>query len=97
MHEEGSIDTDHWEQYSSSPGALLPIRPGMAPPTPVMPAPLSNAFFGIVQEGKGDMEYLAGIYGAMQGDTSSQHDTYRGMLAMDEYGTRRVKQWMKIL
>ena len=95
MHEEGAIDTDHWEQYSSSPGALLPVRPGSAPPTPVMPAPLSNAFFSIVQEGKGDMEYLAGIYGAMQGDTSSQHDTYRGMLAMDEYGTRRVKQWMK--
>ena len=95
MHEEGSIDTDHWEQYASSPGALLPIRPGAAAPTPVMPAPLSNAFFGIVQQGKGDMEYLAGIYGAMQGDVSAQHDTYRGMLAMDEYGTRRVKQWMK--
>jgi hypothetical protein len=95
MHEEGSIDTDYWEQYSSSPGALLPIRPGATAPTPVMPAPLSNAFFGIVQEGKGDMEYLAGIYGAMQGDTSAQHETYRGMLAMDEYGTRRVKQWMQ--
>ena len=95
MHEEGSIDTDYWEKYSSSPGALLPIRPGAMAPTPIQPAPLSNAFFGIVNEGKGDMEYLAGIYGAMQGDTSSQHETYRGMLAMDEYGTRRVKQWMK--
>tara|TARA_R100000278_G_scaffold57097_1_gene47068 strand:+ start:11 stop:2170 length:2160 start_codon:yes stop_codon:yes gene_type:complete len=95
VHEEGSIDTDHWEQYSSSPGALLPIRPGSTAPTPIQPAPLSNAFFSIVQEGKGDMEYLAGIYGAMQGDVSAQHETYRGMLAMDEYGTRRVKQWMK--
>jgi hypothetical protein len=95
MHEEGSIDTDYWEKYSSSPGALLPIRPGAVPPTAVQPAPLSNAFFSIVQEGKNDMEYLAGIYGAMQGDTNTQHDTYRGMLAMDEYGTRRVKQWMK--
>tara|TARA_R100000458_G_scaffold12988_1_gene10821 strand:- start:909 stop:3221 length:2313 start_codon:yes stop_codon:yes gene_type:complete len=95
MHEEGSVDTDYWEQYASSPGALLPIRPGATPPTPVQPAPLSNAFFSIVQEGKGDMEYLAGIYGAMQGDVGSQHETYRGMLAMDEYGTRRVKQWMK--
>jgi hypothetical protein len=57
--------------------------------------PLSNAFFTIVQESKGDMEYLAGIYGAMQGDTKQQHDTFRGMMALDEYGTRRVKQWMK--
>ena len=95
LHEEGSIDTDYWEKYSSSPGALLPVRPGTQPPTPVQPAPLSNAFFQIVQEGKNDMEYLAGIYSSMQGDTGSQHETYRGMLAQDEYGTRRVKQWMK--
>ena len=94
LHEEGSIDTDYWEKYSSSPGALLPIRPGATPPTPVQPMPLASSFFNIVQEAKGDMEYLAGIYGAMQGDVSVQHDTYRGMLAMDEYGTRRIKQWM---
>ena len=95
LHEEGSIDTDYWEKYSSSPGALLPIRPGAVPPTPVQPAPLNSAFFTLVQEAKGDMEYLAGIYSSMQGDTGKQHETYRGMLAMDEYGTRRIKQWMQ--
>ena len=95
MYEEGSIDADIWEKYSAAPGALLPIRPGTTAPTPVMPAPLSNAFFTIVQEGKHDMEYLAGIYSSMQGDTGQQHDTFRGMLALDEYGTRRIKQWMK--
>tara|TARA_R100001594_G_scaffold1363_1_gene5884 strand:- start:5728 stop:8028 length:2301 start_codon:yes stop_codon:yes gene_type:complete len=94
LHEEGSIDTDYWEKYSSSPGALLPIRPGAVPPTAVQPAPLNSAFFQIVQTSKQDMEYLAGIYSSMMGDTGSQHETYRGMLAMDEYGTRRIKQWM---
>ena len=95
MHEEGSIDTDYWEKYSSSPGALLPIRPGAVAPQPVQPAPLNAAFFNLVQEAKGDMEYLAGIYSSMQGDTGKQHETYRGMLALDEYGTRRIKQWMQ--
>ena len=95
MFEEGSVDTEYWERYSSSPGALLPIRPGAAPPTPVQPAPLNSAFFQIVQESKGDMEYLAGIYASMMGDTGGQHETYRGMLAVDEYGTRRIKQWLK--
>ena len=95
LHEEGSIDAEYWERYSSAPGALLPIRPGSTPPTPVMPAPLSNAFFGIVQESKTDMEYLAGIYSSMQGDASQAAETYRGMMALDEYGTRRVKQWLK--
>ena len=41
------------------------------------------------------MEYLAGIYAGMQGDTGAQHETFRGMLAMDEYGTRRIKAWLK--
>tara|TARA_R100001594_G_scaffold123799_2_gene160422 strand:+ start:2902 stop:5193 length:2292 start_codon:yes stop_codon:yes gene_type:complete len=94
LYEEGSLDTEVWSQYSSSPGALLPVRPGSERPTPVMPAPLSSAFFTMVQEGKADMEYLAGIYASMQGDTKQQHETFRGMLALDEYGTRRVKQWM---
>jgi hypothetical protein len=95
MYEEGAVDETDWENYASSPGAMLKYRPGHNPPTPVQPMPLPNAFFGLVQQGKSDMEYLAGIYSSMQGDTSSQHETYRGMLAMDEYGTRRIKYWMK--
>ena len=94
MYEEGSIDAETWEKYSSAPGALLPIRPGVTAPTPVQPAPLSNAFFSIVQQGKSDMEYLAGIYSSMMGDSGGASETYRGMLALDEYGTRRIKQWM---
>ena len=94
MYEEGSIDAEIWEKYAASPGALLPIRPGVERPTPVIPAPLSNAFFQIVQEGKSDMEYLAGIYSSMMGDSAGASETYRGMLALDEYGTRRIKQWM---
>tara|TARA_R100000458_G_scaffold58284_1_gene65987 strand:- start:2493 stop:4802 length:2310 start_codon:yes stop_codon:yes gene_type:complete len=94
MYEEGSIDPDVWEKYAASPGALLPIRPGVERPTPVMPAPLANAFFQIVNEGKSDMEYLAGIYSSMMGDSRGSSETYRGMLALDEYGTRRIKQWM---
>ena len=94
MYEEGSIDAELWEKYSSSPGALLPIRPGVERPTPVMPAPLSSAFFQVVQESKSDMEYLAGIYSSMMGDSAQAGETYRGMLALDEYGTRRIKQWM---
>jgi hypothetical protein len=56
---------------------------------------LSSAFYQIVQQGKVDMEYLAGIYGTSMGSSENQSETYRGMLALDEYGTRRVKQWLK--
>ena len=94
MYEEGSVPEDEWEQYSSAPGALLKYRQGFTPPTPILPAAINNAFYTITQEGKADMEYIAGIPSAMMGFTQQQADTYRGLLANDEFGTRRIKAWM---
>ena len=95
MYEEGALDEDQWEQYSSAPGALLKYRQGFTVPTPISPAPLNSAFYTITEQGKGDIEYMSGVPGTLQGDTSSQHETYRGLLAQDEYGTRRIKSWMQ--
>ena len=95
MYQEGSVPEEEWEQYSSSPGALLKYRQGFEAPSPVQPAPLNNAFFGIVTEGKQDLEYISGVYSSMQGAPAQQHETYRGMLAVDEHGTRRIKAWMQ--
>ena len=94
LYEEGSVDEEEWEQYSTAPGALLKYRQGFAVPQPVLPAPINNAFYTITQEGKADMEYIAGIPSAMMGFTQQQTDTYRGLLANDEFGTRRIKAWM---
>jgi hypothetical protein len=97
IYEEGSVPEAEWEAYSSAPGALLKYRQGFAPPTAVHPLPINNAFFATVQEGKSDMEYISGIYSGMQGDTGAQHETYRGLLAQDEHGTRRIKAWMQTI
>jgi len=94
MYEEGSVPEEEWEQYSSSPGALLKYRQGFASPTPVLPAPINNAFYTVVQEGKADAEYISGVPSAMMGFTQEQPETYRGLLANDEFGTRRLKAWM---
>ena len=94
MYEEGSIPEDEWESYASSPGALLKVRQGFNMPTPVQPLPLNNAFFSVTQAGKQDSEYLSGVYSSMQGDTKEQPETYRGLLATDEHGTRRIKQFI---
>ena len=94
IYEEGSVPEDEWEQYSSSAGALLKYRQGFQPPTPVMPAPINNAFYTMTQEGKADVEYISGIHSSMMGIAQAQPETYRGLLANDEYGTRRIKAWM---
>tara|TARA_Y100000004_G_scaffold196586_1_gene267086 strand:+ start:2087 stop:4309 length:2223 start_codon:yes stop_codon:yes gene_type:complete len=95
MYFEGAIDTDYWEKNATAPGALLPVNQGFDRPREVQPSQLNNAFYTITQSGKRDMEYLAGIYSTAQGDGAQANETYRGMLALDEYGTRRVKQWLK--
>jgi len=93
VYQEGSIDEDEWEQYSSAPGALLKTRQGFEVPTVINPQPINNAFFTITQQGKEDLEHISGVTGQMQGVGQPQHETYRGMLALDEYGTRRIRQW----
>jgi len=94
LYTEGSIDEEEWEKYSSSPGALLKYRQGFDTPNPVQPLPINNAFYTITQQGKQDIEYISGISSSMQGTGDQSHETYRGMLAMDEYGTRRIRQWV---
>ena len=94
MYEEGSVPEEEWERYSSSPGALLKYRQGFNAPTPILPAPINNAFYTVVQEGKADAEYIAGVPSAMMGFAQQQTETYRGLLANDEFGTRRLKAWM---
>ena len=94
LYTEGSVDEEEWEQYSSSPGAMLKYRQGFQIPTPVQPAPINNAFFNITQTGKADIEYISGISSSMQGIGQPSTETYRGLLAMDEYGTRRIRQWI---
>ena len=94
LYEEGSVPEGEWEQYASAPGALLKYRQGFQPPTPVLPASINNAFYSVTQEGKQDIEYIAGIHSSMMGIARAQPETYRGLLANDEYGTRRIKAWM---
>jgi hypothetical protein len=94
MYEEGSVPEEEWERYSSAPGALLKYRQGFEKPTPILPAPINNAFYTVVQEGKADAEYIAGVPSSMMGFTQEQPETYRGLLANDEFGTRRLKAWM---
>jgi hypothetical protein len=94
LYTEGSVDEEEWEKYSSSPGALLKYRQGFDVPTPVQPLPINNAFYTVTQTGKQDIEYISGVASSMQGVGDQSHETYRGMLAMDEYGTRRIRQWV---
>ncbi|MFC1535742.1 hypothetical protein ACFL4H_00080 [Candidatus Neomarinimicrobiota bacterium] len=95
MFEKGAVNKTHWEQYSSSAGALLEYNQGFEKPTPIMPQAINNAFYTITQEGKADIEYIAGISSEMMGiRKTTQPEPYRSTIANDEFGTRRIKAWV---
>jgi len=89
-------DKKVWEEYGSSASAVLEYNDDGSgrKPERSYPLPLNNAFFGLVQAGKEDIEYSSLINSAMMGDTSKQPEPFRGMLANDEFGTRQIKSWM---
>tara|TARA_Y100000031_G_scaffold147310_1_gene182180 strand:- start:611 stop:1486 length:876 start_codon:yes stop_codon:yes gene_type:complete len=93
--QEGSINEAEWESNSTMPDAKLKYRMGYERPQPVFPLPLSSAFADMVQMGKADMEDISGIQARMQGQGTGSSEPYRGLLAIDEYSTRRIKEWMK--
>jgi hypothetical protein len=94
MYRVGSIDLKTWEQRVTIPGGLLPVLSG-EPPTPVMPAPLSESFREITMMASRDIDDLFGVMStpsmAREGGTQSP---YRGLLALDEFSTRRSKAWV---
>ncbi len=96
---EGTINRKQWEEYSSSSGAILTWNSltgdGRDAPKEIMPLPLNNAFYQITIQARDDMEYMSGIQSSMMGITQAQPEPYRGILANDEFGTRRIKMWIQ--
>ena len=96
LYVEGEIPEEEWENYSGAPGALLKYRQGYSAsgPREIMPQNINNAFFTVEQDSKSDLEYLAGIQPPTMGISNANDETYRGFLAKDEYGTRRIRSWV---
>ena len=93
---EGEVDEDLWEQTSTAPGAMLKYRPGFSQsgPREIMPQNINNAFYTIQESSKADIEYISGIQPPTMGISGQKEETYRGFLAKDEYGTRRIRSWI---
>ena len=60
-------------------------------PKEIYPLPLNDAFSRIVLAGKEDIDNQFGIYMGMQGSVTKKQETYRGLMATDEFGTRRIR------
>jgi len=89
---KGSVDVDTVEENWARPSAVIEFDSTLGAPVIVSPVPLPNALYSLEAEAKKDMEFVAGSFALSHGDSQSVGDRtpYRSLLAMDEYGSRRI-------
>ena len=88
----GSVDKRNLEQEWSKAGtAVIEFDPELGNPIVAGPVPLPNELYKNEQDAKADIERILGIYALMQGDQGSSPQTYKGTIALDEFGQRRIR------
>ena len=79
------------EEWAPAGTAVIEFDPELGTPIVAGPIPLPNELYKNEADAKADIERILGIYAMMQGDPNATPQTYKGTLAIDEYGQRRIK------
>jgi hypothetical protein len=88
----GSVNKKEIEsEWGRAGTAVIEFDGEMGQPIVAGPIPLPNELYKNEAEAKHDLEYGFGIFELMQGSSASAPPTYRGTVAIDEYGQRRIK------
>jgi len=88
----GAIDKKQLEnEWAKAGTAVIEFDPELGQPISMSPTPLPNELYKNEADARSDIERILGIYAIMQGDPSAIPQTYKGTVAIDEYGQRRIK------
>lgn len=88
----GTTDKKTMEQEFSKAGtAIIEFNAEIGQPIVVQPLALPNELYKNKQDKIQEVERLLGIYALMQGDSGQAPSTYKGTVALDEYGQRRIR------
>jgi len=88
----GSMDKRKLEEEWAKAGtAVIEFDPELGQPIVASPIPLPNELYKNEADAKADVERILGIYALMQGDQGAAPQTYKGTIALDEFGQRRIK------
>ena len=88
----GAVNKTQVEQDWGRAGtAVIEFDPELGSPIVASPVPLPNELYKNEADAKADIERILGIYALMQGDVGAAPQTFKGTVAMDEYGQRRIK------
>lgn len=88
----GSVNKKEIEEAWAKAGTgVIEFDPELGHPIVASPIPLPNELYKNEADAKADIERILGIYALMQGDAGSAPQTYKGTVALDEYGQRRIR------
>ena len=88
----GSMDKKYLEaEWGKAGTAVIEYDPELGTPIVAGPVPLPNELYKNEADARADIERILGIYAMMQGDVGSSPQTFKGTIALDEYGQRRIK------
>jgi len=89
---KGSVNKVNFEKEFNKVGtAAIEFNAEFGSPVIAAPIPLPNELFKNKEEAKRDIENILGLYEFMQGGVQNAPATFRGTMAMDEMGQRRIK------
>ena len=88
----GSMNKKQLEaEWARAGTAVIEFDPELGQPIVAGPVPLPNELYKNEADAKADIERILGIYALMQGDQGGAPQTYKGTIALDEFGQRRIK------
>jgi hypothetical protein len=91
---KGTVNKKEIMEEWARPGAgVIEVDFADGEPKFTSPAPLPNELYRNIEEARGEIEYILGIYELMQGGGQTE-PTARGLLAKDEFGGRRIRSKM---
>lgn len=79
------------EKWAQTGTAVIEFEAEIGVPQVAAPAPLPNELYKNEADARADIQEILGIYPLGQGDASQAPTTYKGTVAVDEYGQRRIK------
>jgi hypothetical protein len=89
---KGSGDKDEIEEELNRPGtAYLEFNAELGKPEMQQNPQLPNELYKNKSDKIAEIEKVLGLYAMQQGDASVAPPTYKGTVALDEYGQRRIK------
>lgn len=88
----GSMNKANLEaEWGKAGTAVIEFDPELGQPIVAAPVPLPNELYKNEADARADIERILGIYALMQGDQGAAPQTFKGTVALDEYGQRRIK------